>query len=154
MEIISQPIQTAWRNKRAKAETTPGCATGTARSLGLANRRGFTVSRGGSGPIAKSAARSIPARVQLVLLGTTVPSDTLTVPDWFFAPWRVSRAFRIRARPTRRPESPLCWLPAQLSLGIVTQRSKLLPIRRPSVPLVNLPKIREVKMFQELRNLG
>src|SRR5208337_2757288 len=74
MEIISQPIQTAWRNKRAKAETTPGCATGTARSLGLANRRGFTVSRGGSGPIAKSAARSSPARVQLVLLGTTVPS--------------------------------------------------------------------------------
>ncbi len=92
--------------------------------------------------------------MQLVLLGTTVPSDTLTVPDWFFAPWRVSRAFRIRARPTRRPESPLCWLPAQLSLGIVTPRRKLLPIRRPSVPLVNFPKIREVKMFLELRNLG
>jgi hypothetical protein len=39
-------------------------------------------------------------------------------------------------------------------LDIVTPRRELLPIRRPSAPSVNLPKIREVKMFQELRNLG
>jgi hypothetical protein len=39
-------------------------------------------------------------------------------------------------------------------LDIVTPRRELLPIRRPSAPSVDLPKIREVKMFQELRNLG
>src|SRR5271157_4299363 len=92
MEIISQPIQTAWRNKRAKAETTPGGATGTARSLGLANRRGSTDSRGGSELIAKSAARNSPPRLRLALLETTVPSDSPTVSDRFFAPLESRRS--------------------------------------------------------------